>query len=213
LFADRLSLLAILIIEGLRMIRPQRSLLVVALLTISFVVYPQGKYTNPVSGYSIQYDAHKYRVEVGWDETFFILRDETNDPVYGTLITINPKDPWFYSMQPNATMRDSIFAVGLNDAKNSCDAEGDEGSSSCKEILNLSQYNNQNGLCVLKFHLFLESTHRGIEKDFVVGPCYLIDISKGSVPKALLVTFKYGKKASSVDEMKLDEVAQSISIF
>jgi len=70
-----------------------------------------------------------------------------------------------------------------------CDADGPDDSTYCKEIESEKEWTSGNGLRVLEFTLiFTRENYRNKTKEKSrMGPVYMVDISRGGTPLALMI--------------------------
>jgi len=180
-------------------------------------VFAQGNYTNSKVGYSLQYNAIKYNLIVGWDESYFWLREGgILGNIEVNLVTI-PRNTYAIKFPSNATTKDSLFEIAIQDAKGSCASDGDEGSTDCKDTVQVKYFKTKAGIPAVKFFLIFEERTNIIGEEpeqKTVGPYYIVDITRpNSKSKALLVSFRFGQQASNAEMKELDTLVNSIKIL
>jgi len=178
--------------------------------------FAQATYTNCKVGYSLQYD-FKYDLIVGWDETFFLLHEnKVLGSIKVNLVTI-PEKTYDTQFPSNGTTRDSLFVLAIQEAKGGCASDGDDGSTYCKDTIQVTYLKTKTGVSAIKFFLiFAESTNIVGEKPKykTIGPYYAVDISaRKSCGKALLVSPRLWERASDSEIAKLDALIDSITIL
>jgi hypothetical protein len=112
---------------------------------------------------------------------------------------------------------DSLFELAIDEAKGGCASDGDDGSTYCKDTVQVTYFKTKTGISAIRFFLvFVESTNIVGEKPKykTIGPYYAVDISvQKSFGKALLVSFRIGERASDSEILKLDALVDSITIL
>jgi len=180
---------------------------------ISIPADSQATYTNCIVGFSIRYEDPLDILTVNWDERSFTLKDGSNDYIQWKAFVFAERNLSEYSFKPNSTQRDSIFLIGLLNARIGCKSVSVDGSSEGLDSLHSRQYITSKGLRVLKFDLVYDEWDLGKEKKYTIGPFYIIDISKVNSARELIVSFHIGRKASQAEEKKLDKVVDSVSLL
>jgi hypothetical protein len=184
-----------------------------ALLLTSSQCRSQGTYTNPVGGFAMKYDALKYTLVVGWNETFFKLMQRNHIYLEGTSFRINPINNYLYPFKPHGSRSDSLCVVGIYQARCGCSSDGDSGSTDCPEPDSVSTYTSVSGLTVFKFHLKFVVNKNGTKKSSPIGPFYVLDISKDERTRGLLISFAPDELATPAQEKELDNLVHSVSVF
>ena len=199
---------------GLTMSHPATThslIFLVASLLMHLPTHAQGTYTNAVGGFAFEYDALKYSPRVGWDETFFSLDGTGRIHVEGESYRINPVNNWVYTYPPHCTRSDSVRVVGIYNARSGCSSDGDSGSTRGEGPDSVSTFTNAYGLTVFRFRLTYIETTNGNEKRSLTSPYYVVDISKGTWTRGLLISVSPGEYTTPEQEKELENIVKTVT--
>lgn len=138
----------------------------------------------------------------------FILIGIKGGPPPRWLLDIGVSDSATYPRAAYGGDRPTVTArqFALEEARNHCTADGDDGGVRCEEAVKVSDFKSARGLAGIEIHLKEISTHYdedGAEtsEESVRGPIYAFDISGGPSIRLLLVQ-PFLQEIRSADELE-----------
>jgi hypothetical protein len=186
-------------------------LFLVTSLSLSFPAFAANEdiYRNSEYRFGLRYPS-PFHVRSFGEGYFDILEDDK------ILLRASVEDDTFRIFIKETTPGKDIFqSFARARCRIVCDADGPDGSTYCDGIENETQWVSRNGLRVLEFTLIFtrENYEEETKERSRTGPVYIVEISSGTRPLALIIHPGHGVLTSESEKSLIRGIVNSVELM